>query len=139
MTLLLLRALTLVRDNMMHHLVTCEGQQDNLNQELNKVGLPDCIVVASPTVTTSEKINCESFSTCDSKIEYLKQKVKKIAGGMAGGAIAGIVIGVLVALVRLVMKHTRKHTHLRAYTDTPTDRQTDTHTRTRTHTHTRDI
>jgi len=72
--------------------------QDNLNQELNKVGLPDCIVVASPTVTTSEKINCESFSTCDSKIEYLKQKVKKIAGGMAGGAIAGIVIGVLVAL-----------------------------------------
>lgn len=71
--------------------------EDNINGELEKVGLPKCTIVSGPEITDSNKIKCESFSTCEDMGTYFNLKMEKYKG-LAGGAIAAIIIGVFVAV-----------------------------------------
>lgn len=70
---------------------------DMINQELEEIGLPKCTIVSAPKITDSNKIKCESFSTCEDMGTYFNIKLEKYKG-LAGAAVAAIVIGVLVAV-----------------------------------------
>ena len=73
-------------------------QQSRINEELAKVGLPSCVMLSEPKVTSSESINCEAFATCKNMGEYIKIKFEKYKA-LAAGTIAAIVISVIVALI----------------------------------------
>lgn len=71
--------------------------EESLNKELAQVGLPAATMVSSPKVTSSDSINCESYSTCSSVVTYVKVQIKENKK-MAAGFVVLIVFGVLIAI-----------------------------------------
>lgn len=80
--------------------------EESLNNELEQVGLPSATMVSAPKVTSSDNINCESYSTCKSVVTYVKVQIKENKK-MAAGFVVLIVFGVLVALAVKYHLYTR--------------------------------